>query len=476
MKRIVHAGFGLLALCLAGDAFEFEDVRAMAQALAAKPFQPSREELPAELLRLSYVEHRAIRFNQQKALWKDEKLPFEIEFFHPGYFHKQVVTLHQIDGDRVGQIPFNAEFFDYGTNRLRLPQDLGFAGFRVTHPLKDFGEVGSFVGASYFRMIGRGQIYGSSARGLALNTVLREEEEFPSFQQFWLRKPRSSDKELIVYALLDSPSVAGAYRFIIRPGTNTLATVRAALFPRRELKEFGIAPLTSMFLHGENGRALFDDFRPEVHDADGLLMQSGRGEWIWHPFEKGRMMRVNAFKDENPRGFGLLQRDRDFDHYQDLVAHFERRPSVWVRPLGNWGQGAVRLVQLPSDREFFDNVVAFWVPATPPTTGTVTDVEYELHWTKSDPAPIRLGRVEATRIGEVVTEPPRNPPHLRFVVDFGGEALESLTAKEQLSARVEHGPDVQFVADSLLKNDMNQTWRLVIEIVQPAKQWTCAPS
>jgi len=455
--------------CSAVGAFDFQDLRREAQSLAARPYQTETNRIPDSLARLSYVEYRAIQFNQRKALWRDAGLPFQLEYFHPGYSNRQTVSLHEIAGEEVRLIPFQSSLFEYGTNRLDLPADLGFAGFRVVHPVKDFGEVAAFQGASYFRLIGRGQIYGTSARGLALNTTSAEGEEFPLFKQFWIRRPEKSAKEITVFALLDSASMTGAYQFIIRPGTTTVATVKAVLFPRREIKEVGLAPLTSMFLHGKNGRPAFTDFRPEVHDADGLLIQNGRGEWIWHSLETGKMMRVNAFQDENPRGFGLMQRDRDFEHYQDVIAQFERRPSVWVRPLGKWGRGAVQLVQLPSNREFLDNVVVFWIPAARLQPGTPVELEYELHWSHLDPGLGSLGHVRATRVGRVIVEPAQGVPNLRFVVDFDGNAVESLSAKQKLSVKIEYGEDVTLVADSLFKNTTNGTWRLVIEIADPRK-------
>ena len=312
-------------------------------------------------------------------------------------------------------------------------------------------------------MIGRGQNYGTSARGLALNTVANEPEEFPAFQQFWVRRPEWKDRELTAYALMDSPSVAGAYRFVIRPGTTTVAVVKAALFPRRAVKEFGIAPLTSMFLYGKNGHPPFFDFRPEVHDADGLLMQTGRGEWIWRPLEGGKMKQVDTFQDEGPRGFGLMQRERDFERYQDLAARYQSRPSVWVQPVGNWGKGSVELVQLASDDEAFDNVVAFWRPAAPPPPGHALEVDYELHWTTHDPSPSALGHVQATRIGRMN----RVSQRFRFVVEFGGAAVESLPRQEPLTAHVEYGVAAGAVRHDVFKNEYNQSWRLVIEMAEP---------
>lgn len=450
-------------------AFDFADVRTQAAARAARSYEPRTNRVPDALSQLSYEQHRAIGFVHEKAIWRKDDLPYGLEFFHPGYAAKDHVLIHEVNGRKIRLIQFDKGFFDYGTNQYAIPSDLGFAGFRLVQFKKDFGEVAAFAGASYFRMIGSGQAFGTSARGLALNTVMPEGEEFPAFEQFWIRRPGKNSREVVVYALLDSPSAAGAYQFIIRPGVETVAAVKAAIFPRRSVKKFGLAPLTSMFLHGENGRPIFADFRPEVHDADGLLIHSGRGEWIWHPLEAGKMMRANVYADENPHGFGLMQRDRDFEHYQDVIAQFERRPSVWVRPLGKWGRGSVELVQLPSDKEFMDNTVAFWVPAEPPQAGVPVDLEYEIHWTKTDALPKSLGRVRASRVGRAIVEPADGPQNLRFVIDFEGGGLESLSNKTKLTAKIQCGEGVRAVTDNLFKNEENHTWRLVIEIADPGK-------
>jgi glucans biosynthesis protein len=449
--------------------FDFSVVRQQAAALAAAPFQQSTNALPASLAELSYEQYQAIHFDASKSLWRAEGLPFWIEFFLPGQFHKQILAFHELNGPDTRAIPFRPEAFLGYTNRSALESARGYAGFRVLDARHGFGEIAVFLDASYYRMVGTGQGYGASGRAVALNTSVGHDEEFPAFREFWLQRPRKGDRELTIYGLLDSLSVAGAVRFTIRPGRDTVAQVKASFCPRQTVREFGLAPITSMFLHGKNGGTPLRDFRPEVHDSDGLLVNNGRDEWIWQPLAPARMIRVNAFSDQNPRGFGLLQRERRFDSFQDLVARFQDRPSVWIRPLGKWGQGAVELIQLPTDNEFLDNITAYWVPARPPEPGSALDLDYEVVWTRDEPLPRNLGYVAASRIGRVVTVPPKDPSHLRFIVDFGGEAVESLSAKAQLTAVVEYGKDVQFINDSLVRNPFNQGWRLAIEIADPGK-------
>jgi len=450
------------------SAFDFHDVRSRAEALVKQPYEVITNRVPETFTRMSYDEYWKIT-NRRTNYWQRDGLPMGLQFFHQGYIFNRGVKLHEIDGGRETPIPFNVDFFKYGTNHFEVPPDMQFAGFRLLNFRNGFGEVASFLGASYFRMIGKVQAFGTSARGLALNTTAKEGEEFPVFEQFWIRRPDKNSHEFLVYALLDSPSATGAYQFNIQPGEDTVATVKVVIFLRQPVKEFGLAPLTSMFLYGENGRPIFTDFRPEVHDADGLLIENGRGEWLWHPLEAGKMIRANRFEAESPSGFGLMQRDRDFEHYQDDVAKFEHRPSVWVKPLGKWGRGSVQLVQLPSDSEYQDNVVAFWVPADAPQPGQAVELNYELHWTRADPSPAALGHVRATRIGRALGRSAQGVSNLRFVVDFEGKYIESVPAKEKLSVNLKHSDAVTVVNSNVFKNEINNTWRLAIEIADPGK-------
>ena len=259
---------------------------------------------------------------------------------------------------------------------------MGYAGFRLHYPLNTteyYDELISFLGASYFRALGKGQKYGLSARGLAIDTAVQTGEEFPVFKEFWLKKPLRKDSNITLYALLDSPSVAGAYTFIITPGLNTTVDVDAVLFPRKPIGKLGIAPLTSMYLFGENSKNRFDDHRPEVHDSDGLLVWNGNDEWLWRPLDNSKYLRVSSFSDNNPKGFGLMQRDRKPEHYMDFEAMYEQRPSVWVEPLDDWGKGVVQLVEIPSVQEIHDNIVAFWIPNQKIEPGKEYRFRYMLH-------------------------------------------------------------------------------------------------
>lgn len=296
------------------------------------------------------------------------------------------------------------------------------------------------MGASYFRALGQGQKYGLSARGLAIDTAVQTGEEFPLFREFWIEKPRRNAAEIRVYALLDSPSVTGAYSFVIQPGLSTTMDVDATLFPRKNINKLGVAPLTSMFLFGENNKHLFDDHRPEVHDSDGLLVWNGKNEWLWRPLDNSKYLRISAFLDENPRGFGLLQRDRDPAHYLDFEAHYEQRPSAWVEPLDGWGKGMVQLVEIPSQQEIHDNIVAFWVPEEPIEAGKAYHFRYRLHWTGDAPVRSGLAKVTATYTGIGGVSGMLETDKRKFVIDFS--APDNIPSLKEAIEKGEILPDI----------------------------------
>jgi periplasmic glucans biosynthesis protein len=432
--------------------FTPEMVLQLAQARAQEPYRPHWQELPPDLQegKLGYDAYRDIRFRPQAALWQGENRNFEVQFFHLGWLFKIPVKVYVVEDGQAKRVDYTPQSFDYGKNHFSapLPADLGFAGFRLHYPLNspDYAdELIVFQGASYFRALAKGLAYGLSARALALDTALPKGEEFPIFEQFWIEKPKDSAPQIIIHALLDSPGVAGAYRFEILPGPETRVVVQATLYPRREIEKFGLAPLTSMYLFGENDRLGFDDFRPEVHDSDGLLMHTGQGEWLWRPLNNPKTLRVSSFADENPKGFGLIQRDRHFENYEDLEAHYERRPSVWITPIGDWGPGAVHLVEIPTNEEVNDNIVAMWWPSTPPKIGQAFSVAYEMRWAGRMEGAANLAQVVQTRLGT----PFRKPGYVHFVLDFAGEILDDLA----LSAAVAKTKAVVLGADGLLAGE-----------------------
>ena len=456
------------ALCAgAAAAFDFDDVSRRAQQLAERPQQTPPVRLPKELASLSYDRYRDIRFRTDKSLWRDQKLPFEVQFFPMGLFYDQPVRMHEIVGGTARDVHFDPALFDYGKNPPdpSLWRGLNFAGFRAHYPMntpKYRDEVIAFLGASYFRAVGREQRYGASVRGLAVDTALASGEEFPRFTDFWLERPDDDARELRIYALLDSRRVTGAYRFVVRPGAETIVDVKARLFLREHVSKLGLAPLTSMFYFGENQRPPQDDYRPEVHDSDGVLIHSGTGEWIWRPLLNPRRLLVTSFSLVNPIGFGLMQQDRNFEHYQDLEARYELRPSIWVEPRGNWGAGRVELVLIPSPDETNDNVVAYWVPDTPPALREPFDVEYRMRFQREPETRPPQSWVASTRRGHGYVR--GNDPTLGFVLDFEGPALRKLGPEASIESVVTSAGNAEIAENIVSRNDVTGGVRVRLRI------------
>jgi periplasmic glucans biosynthesis protein len=446
----------------ADDVFDFEVLRYQAKMLAAKPFVQAPVSVPETLLKLNYDQYRDIRFRPSESLWRRERLPFELQFFHPGFTFDRPVHIFTLQGKSVEPVPFSSALFDYGMNRVpSAPSTTGFAGLRILYALNKPGdELGSFLGASYFRFLCQRAIYGLSARGLALNTGEQGGEEFPVFRDFWVERPSPDSKTLNVYALLDGPSVAGAYRFQITPGADTVTQVHEVLYCRRNPAVLGVAPLTSMFWHGKNTNQSFDDFRPEVHDSDGLMMFTGAEEWLWRPLSNPNSTRVASFSDQNPKGFGLIQRERRFENYQDLEANYHMRPSAWVEPVGLWGRGSVRLVELHAPDESYDNITAFWVPDSLPAAGEPIELTYRLHWFLEQIHP-PAGYVAATRHGRTATQ---EPDLERFFIDFDGSYLGKQGPDPQIEPVVSVGPGATLANSTIQKNPFNGTWRVAFAI------------
>lgn len=417
--------------------FDYAWLKGRARALAGATYQPPVTRLPADVAKLDWDQYQAIQFRDGHALWADTAgSRFRLKFFHLGMGFKTPVHLYEVAGGRAREIAYDPAMFDYGKSGLagsHLPPDLGFAGFQVFYHTDWRRDLAAFLGASYFRAVGGEMQYGQSARGLAVDCGLPRPEEFPLFTTFWFERVERGASKLVVYALLDSPSIAGAYRFEIFPGPTLVMNVDAALYPRKEIERLGIAPLTSMYLHGENDRRVAHDWRPEIHDTDGLAMWSGSGEWIWRPLANPPHLRFNSYGDENPRGFGLLQRDRNFDHYQDDGAFYDLRPGVWVEPRSAWGKGQIQLLELPTETETEDNIVAFWHPAEPPKPGTEMLYAYRLYWGARPPVATPLAQVVATHsgIGGIVGQT-RKYFSWRFVVDFAGANLAMLATKAKV--------------------------------------------
>jgi glucans biosynthesis protein len=465
-KTVLLIALGVAAPCLRARAadlpFDFEVLRYQAKMLAEKPYLPRPVNVPQSLLKLSYDQYRDIRFRVGESLWRRDRLPFELQFFHPGFSFDRTVQINVVDGRSVEAVAFSPSMFDYGLNHVpSVPSNIGFAGLRILYPLNKPGdELGAFLGVSYFRFLCQHAFYGLSGRGLAINTGEPGGEEFPVFREFWVEKPAPEAKTLTVYALLDSPTAAGAYRIQATPGAETITMVHEVIYCRHNPAVLGMAPLTSMFWHGKNTDVSYNDFRPEVHDSDGMMINTGAGEWIWRPLTNPGATRVAAFSDNNPKGFGLVQRERNFENYQDLEAYYHMRPSAWVEPVGEWGRGAVRLVELHAPDETYDNITAFWVPDSLPQPGEPVELTYKLHWYIDQIHP-PAGYVVGTRQGRTATQ---ETDLERFVVDFDGAYLAKDGPDPLVEPVVTVGLGAKLVNTTLQKNPFNGTWRVSFAI------------
>ena len=441
-RRGVLAGLlGLAAMApkaasaqnMAVGAFSAAAVRERARRMSAEPWRmPPRA--AASVAGVSYDDYRQIRFRRDKWLWAGGGSQFAANFFAAAYGADKIVALHEVADGRDRVLAFDPGLFDMPDSMAKIGAALtGYSGFRLLAPLNRpdlMDEIGAFQGASYFRSLGQGQLYGLSARGLSIGTG-DNGEEFPDFVAWWLERPAPGAASVVVHGLLDSSSCTGAYRFVVTPGANTVFDVEATIFPRTVIDKAGVAPASSMFLFDiadpEDVRGQSRDYRSGVHDSDGLAIWTGEGRRLWRPLSNPRAVRLSHFPDTDPRGFGLMQRKRDFEAYGDLEARYERRPSLWVEPLSPFGPGAVALLEIPTRLETDDNIACFWRPETPWAAGAEVKLSYRLHF-GVEPYPTELARVSRTRVG-------RDGDKVLFAVDFEGGAVDdSVTVRAETTA------------------------------------------
>ncbi|MFC3102682.1 glucan biosynthesis protein [Salinisphaera aquimarina] len=432
----------------AGDnrPFSFDGLIAHARQLAGQPYQKPAVRHEKLLNDLGYDAFMGIHTRKKKALWAGSDQPFAVEFFHLDQNARQPVAIHVVENGQARPFAYDPELFRYDDPDVarKLPDDLGFAGFRLVDQRGDGMEWLAFKGASYFRSPGGLDQYGLSARGIAVDTGYGEDEQFPRFSAYWLIQPQTNDDSITICALLEGKDITGAYRMRCRRPGDVIMDIESHLFQRTAVRRLGIAPLTSMFWFSETNARRGIDWRPEIHDSDGLAIANGRGERIWRALDNPPRTQYSAFMDENPRGFGLLQRDRDFDHYQDADVGFERRPSLWVEPRGDWGRGHVGLLELPTDEEIYDNINAFWVPDASDAPDRSWRFDYRLSWCAEEPHPPQLARVVATRTGRAGAPGNYDKQSVlarKFVIDFEGGPLRGLDDDSKLELRIDasHG-------------------------------------
>jgi glucans biosynthesis protein len=421
----------------AAGAFSWEGLKRQALQLSRQAYRKP----PAPGAGIDAIDFDAatrIEYRADRTLWAERKDDTAVRFFPLNRYARAPVHIHVVENGQAREILFGKDLFLKADDLPPLAE--GFAGFRFLNK-EGAGDWLAFQGASYFRSAGALNQYGLSARGLAINTGTPVPEEFPDFTRFWLE--HGPGDSIIVYALLESPSATGAYRFVNRRSSEGVTQeVTLSISLRKDVERLGIAPLTSMFWYGEGNRNQAIDWRPEIHDSDGLALLTGTGERIWRPLLNQPKATTNAFSDKGPKGFGLLQRDRNFDHYQDDGIFYERRPNLWVEPIGDWGAGAVMLYELPTDKEYEDNIVAYWTPAGPAKAGSHYDFAYRLHWTASEPQPYHTALVTDCWTG-IAGRPgaPPIPGATRIVADFTGDRLAGLTRTSgvQPQISISHG-------------------------------------
>jgi glucans biosynthesis protein len=423
--------------------FSFDALKTEAKALAARPYLSAPNPAADIIRKIDFDKVQKIHFRPEDALWRGKPgAPYPIAFFHLNKYSLDPVRIFTLDGPsgklQAREILYVSDYFDYGSSGLdpRALGPLGFSGFRALDGQDNPSDWLAFQGASYFRSSGEDDQYGASARGLAVNTAEPSPEEFPRFSQFWLAE---EGETLTIYALLESASVTGAYRFDCMRKKAVTMDVHCELFFRSPIDRLGIAPLTSMYWYGENERDRAPDWRPEIHDSDGLSMWTGKGERIWRPLINPPRLGVNSFLDASPKGFGLIQRDRNFDNYQDDGAFYNKRPGIWIEPKSDWGAGAVTLVEIPTSDEVHDNIVAFWKPEQPVKAGDTLSFDYRLYWQDAEPTyPADFARVVATRIGRagIPGSESWDPDFRKFTIDFEGGALAAMAPRFDITPMV----------------------------------------
>ena len=447
----------------------------MAKGRAAKPYVAPKRPVPDIINKIDFDVVQKIKFRAERALWGDGPGPFPIRLFHLDKFNPLPVRINILTGDQARRVNYSASDFDYGDTGLeaKLPADLGFSGFRVMDNAQAATDWLAFQGASYFRSAGQDNQYGGSARGIAVDTVASRKEEFPRFAEFWLAEPESQSPSVTIYALLDGPSLAGAYRFVAAKKTGVVMDAEAELFVRNDVAQLGIAPLTSMYWYGENQRQGASDWRPEIHDSDGLQLWTGKGERIWRPLIDPPSVLTNTFLDQNPKGFGLMQRDRTFADYQDDGAFYNRRPSMWVETKGDWGAGAVQLVEIPTQDEIHDNIVVFWNPKDPVKAGAQLKYAYRLFWQNGNPdQDPNIGHAISTRIGRggVPGHPaPTDKDSWKFVIDFAGGPLAQMAPRFDVTPVVttSRGKVGKAYVVKVVGTDH---WRALVDVLAPGKE------
>lgn len=421
-----------------GQAFDAGKVADIARQLSKQPFTALANDLPGIFSNLDINQYNAIKPRQPYQIWSGDDRGIVVEPLHRGFVFTNAVDLYLVEDGTVHRIAYEASRYDFGS--LNVPAnigDIGFSGFKLTStidgPPFDFAF---FQGASFFKAIARGQNFGALARTLTLKPAEARGEEFPFFRAFWLERPAAGSNSITIHAVLDTESTTGAVRMTARPGDMTIIDVETTLFPRVNLEHVGLGGIGSTYFFGPNDRRNSDDIRPAVYESDGLQILNGRGEWIWRPLHNPETLQISAFVDQSPKGFGLLQRERAYEAFEDDEQRYDRRPSLWIEPLGDWSEGTVQLLEIPTDSEFNDNILAYWRPKAVMQAGSEISLAYRQYWCWTPPERPDLAIVGTTRTGQGTSG-----RHRRFIVDFTGDILGTTPAGD-IKPVISLGPGV----------------------------------
>jgi glucans biosynthesis protein len=484
-REVLKLAFGALAGAVSADAraggtasapagfplgaptpFDPAMVTEMARSLAKQAYKVPPADLPEAFKSLTYDQYVAIHLRPGATIWANDNIGFALEPLHRGFLFSTPMQINLVADGQAQRLVYDAALFDFGklTPAANLG-DIGFSGFRVLAPLEKGGffELATFQGASFFRAVGEGQEPGTMARALAIRTADPRGEEFPAIRNVWIERPTLAADTLIIHAIIDSESVTGAYRFTLRPGDATLIDTECTLFARANLDHYGIAAMSATHLSGAIDKTRLDDLRPNVGEIDGLQMLTGKGEWLWRPVSNPTTLQTSTFVDENPRGFGFLQRDRNFDDYQDDDQHWENRPSLWIEPIGDWSFGGVQLVEIPTESDVNNNIVAYWRPKQVLAAGADISFAYRQFWCKLPPERPPLATVELSRSGRGW-----GAKHRRFLVEFEGDIFRQSKNKDDFKPSLNVSPgSIVFVRTFM--SPEQATYRVLFEI-DPASE------
>ncbi len=408
----------LQAILQDGARFDPAIVVESARLLSKRAFSAPNTALPDPFGAMNHETYNAISHRPERQIWADDNRSLVVEPLHRGFVYNTPVMISLVEDGLVRRVVYDSGRYTFGklTPSAQMA-DIGFSGFRIFSAGDSPREIASFQGGTFFKSLARGQNMGVVARALAIRTADGRGEEFPVFRAFWMERP-AQDGSIVIHAVADSESATAAFRFVIRSQDVTIIDTEATVFARTTLDAVGLCPMQATFLFAANKRRNIDDFRPAVHDVSGLQMLNGRGEWIWRPLNNPEQLQISSFMDENPKGFGLVQRNRDFANYHDDDARFELRPSLWIEPIGDWGQGYVQLIEIPSDSEVNDNVIAFWRPRVPLAAGSETVLAYRQFWCWTPPERPDLATAVSFRIGRGSSGRRR-----KCLVEFAGEVF-----------------------------------------------------